>query len=208
MRPVKIKRPGSSPGLFLCAARETLRQCRQHIRRRVGRSHLHPHLGDLALGIDQERVAVGHHHAGQTRPATRTRSPPCGRGPRADGRSAHPWCRTACGCRRYPRSRPESPHSWPRTGGSASWNLCASMVQPGGHVLGVEVEHHPLAAVLIERDGRAVLRGQGKGGRVLAHGGHGVIGRAGREKGNCGHNGDSRHDERQEKKLFTRNLLG
>jgi hypothetical protein len=52
------------------------------------------------------------------------------------------------------------------------------------HVLGIEVEHDPLAAIAIERDRLAGLRGQGEGGRDLAYGGHGGVVSAG---------GDERH---------------
>src|SRR5579859_6585576 len=45
----------------------------------------------------------------------------------------------------------------------------------GGHVLGIEVEDDPLAAVLIEVDGLALLIGQSEGGGGLADFGHGSI---------------------------------
>src|SRR5581483_3882224 len=44
-----------------------------------------------------------------------------------------------------------------------------------GHVFGIEVEHHPLAVVLVEGDRGAILRRQGECGRSLASLRHGVF---------------------------------
>ncbi len=69
----------------------------------------------------------------------------------------------------------------------------------GGHVLGIEVEDHPLAAIAIERDLLADLRGQREGGRGLADGGHvGVVSADGDERDR----GDKRQSECEKKKLF------
>ncbi len=73
----RTKRPGSSPGLSAFAASYRtyanrgndvigLRERREHIRSRSVWIHLNPFLGDLALGIDQERVAIGHGDSGKS----------------------------------------------------------------------------------------------------------------------------------------------
>src|SRR5579863_496510 len=62
-----------------------------------------------------------------------------------------------------------------------------------GHVLGVEVEHDPLAVEAVERDLRAILRGEGEGWRGLAHCGHGlVVGRSDGQESGSDHNNDRR----------------
>jgi hypothetical protein len=45
----------------------------------------------------------------------------------------------------------------------------------GGHVFGVEVEHHPFAAKSIQRNLRAILRWKSESGRILADSWHGLI---------------------------------
>ena len=108
----------------------------QNVSRVTLRAHLGPHLHDLALRIDQERVAVGDGHAAEVRPASRTRPQPCVPDRPAGGTSAHPWCRTACGCRGYPRSRPRLPRSRPQTwadrAGSCAPRSCSPVVMSLG----------------------------------------------------------------------------
>ena len=62
-----------------------------------------------------------------------------------------------------------------------------------GHVLGIEVENHPLTAIAIKRDRLAGLRGQGECGRGLAYGGHRLVVSVGGYEGH----GDSDQNHRE-----------
>ena len=106
-----------------------LRQRREHFRGRIGGIHFDPHFGNLALGIDEERVAVGNYEGGK-RPQRSIGADHLVVWVREQVESQPILGAELLWLSAVSTLTPRMTAFLASNCGSASWNLCASMVHP------------------------------------------------------------------------------
>src|ERR1700678_1343827 len=132
-----------------------------------------PNLHDLALRIDQEGIALGHGDDVvalgelQSEGAIALDHLVIGIGQQMESQRVFRAELLVAVDRIHAHTENDS------VGGVILWQVVLEFVSfnraASGHVLRIEVQHHPLALHAVKRDGRAVLRGKAECGGNLAH---------------------------------------
>ena len=129
-------------------------------------------LSRFSLRIDEEGIAIGDGPCAEVAQRAVLRPQPCAQDRPADGRSAPSLVQNCLWLSARVDAHAENDGIVRFELGEVALEIVGFNGAAGRHVLGVEVENHPLALKAIEGDLRAVLRGKRKGWSSLPHRGH------------------------------------